>query len=338
MQHIIASVCQIEECKKLILDGDVTSLRMAFVLLDNAIEILMYRRIKSTLSFNEYWIRADEASKAYMPKEEYEKWRKDKKIVTPKRVKLLDKFFDEKTKFLSEDRSYMTKGMASTLRSLHKYRNEIYHNDSVRRDTIKASTILLFEIACDLLVKLHPGSTSYYSSKPDCNDRKVFFDRYKTASNQNGMLKDRGLSIIKKSLRKGISIGIDDLRIALQRTMYDRINESIENIDFIMRDGWRFKTRQKTLKMIQLVHSGTLIGPVDYKKPLKEFNAKFTMNNILLWKRQVKNLSRAKTSIRLFKDFAEIEAGFEELESILTDAAVGLDREIQHQIDMARGK
>ena len=95
MQRIITTVYQIRECKKLILKGDVTSLRMAFVLLDNVIELLMHRRIKEDLSFNEPWIRLDASSKACMPKEEYEKWRKDIKIVEPKQIKLIDRFFND---------------------------------------------------------------------------------------------------------------------------------------------------------------------------------------------------------------------------------------------------
>ena len=338
MQRIITTVYQIEECKKLILKGDITSLRMAFVLLDNAIELLMHRRIKSDLVFNESWIRLDASSKAYMPKGEYEKWRRSRKIVEPKRIKLIDRFFDEKTKFLSEDHSYMSKSMASTLRSLHKYRNEIYHNDSVRKETIKASVILLFEVACDLFTRLHPGSMSYYSGKPDCDDRNAFFKRYKTAGHNNGMLKDSGLSIIKKSLKEGISVDINELRMLLQQTMYERINNSVESIDFVMRDGLRFKSREKTLKMIQLIQSGTLVGPVDYRKPLKKFIPKFTMKNLSLWKKRIKKLDNARSKIRLFKDFAKIETEFEELELILMNAAMELDSAIQHQIDMARGK
>ena len=338
MQRIITTIYQIEECKKLILKGDITSLRMAFVLLDNAVELLMHRRIKSDLAFNEMWVKLDSSSKSCMPKEEYEKWRKERKIVEPKRIKLIDRFFDEKTKFLSEDHSHMSKPMASTLRSLHKYRNEIYHNDSVRKETIKTSAFLLFEITCALLSQLHPGSMSYYSGKPDCDDRKTFFGRYKTAGHKNGMLKDRGLSIIKRSLKEGISIDINELRRVLQQTMYERINNSVESIDFVMRDGLGFKSREKTLKMIQLIQSGTLVGPVDYKKPLREFIPKFTMKNLSLWKKQIKKLDKAKNKIRLFKDFAEIETEFEELELILMNAAMELDSAIQHQIDIARGK
>ena len=62
------------------------------------------------------------------------------------------------------------------------------------------------------------------------------------------------------------------------------------------------------------------------------------MKDLSLWKKRIKKLDKAKNKIRLFKDFAEIETEFEELELILMNAATELDSAIQHQIDIARGK
>ncbi|MCK4947822.1 MAG: hypothetical protein KAS46_05575 [Candidatus Aureabacteria bacterium] len=338
MERIIATVYQIEECKKLILKGDIFSFRMAFVLLDNVAEILMYRRIQSDLAFNEIWLRHDEMMKTQSTTTEYKKWRKNRNIVSRKRKYSISRYFDEKIKFLSEEKSTIRKSEASTLRSLHKYRNEIYHEDKVRRETVQTSTLLLYEIVCKLLPRLHPGSIGYYSGNPDREERRVFFEKYKNAKTTNNMLKDNGLIIIMNSLRRGISLDCNELRKVLQQTLKDRILISLESIDFVMRDGFQCKTREKALKLIQLIHSGKLHGPIDYKEPLRNFTPKYTMKNFSTWRKKIKKLKELKSKVKLFKAFSAIETEFEKLETMLATAAMELDLAIQHKIDMMRGK
>lgn len=42
-------VVQLEEAKRLILDGEVARLRLAVILLDNAVEVILHRRVNDTL-------------------------------------------------------------------------------------------------------------------------------------------------------------------------------------------------------------------------------------------------------------------------------------------------
>ena len=50
MQLLYRTVVQLEEAKRFILDGDVARLRLALILLDNAVEVIMSRVIDDELS------------------------------------------------------------------------------------------------------------------------------------------------------------------------------------------------------------------------------------------------------------------------------------------------
>ena len=50
MQLLYRTVVQLEEAKRFILDGDVARLRLALILLDNAVEVIMSRVIDIDVS------------------------------------------------------------------------------------------------------------------------------------------------------------------------------------------------------------------------------------------------------------------------------------------------
>ena len=62
MEQIRLIVEQLEESKKLILCNDIPHLRMAFVLLDNAVEILMHRRATQELIHNSFYRQMREST------------------------------------------------------------------------------------------------------------------------------------------------------------------------------------------------------------------------------------------------------------------------------------
>jgi hypothetical protein len=45
MERLRRTVVQLEEAKRFILDGEVARLRLAVILLDNAVEVILHRRV-----------------------------------------------------------------------------------------------------------------------------------------------------------------------------------------------------------------------------------------------------------------------------------------------------
>lgn len=327
-------------CKKLLMEDEIPCYRMAFVLLDNAAEILMHRRARMELVHNGWYRRMRESTIKGLTEEKIKEFEQEVKlppIIDRKREKLIRRYFDEKTKYLSEDKKYIKTTTASVLRSLHQYRNELYHNDEVREETIRVSAILLFEIVCDLLLQLPPGSYSI-SSLDHYNTVgwKKFFKNYGVSKRM--FFDKKTWKKIVKILKKNISLTCNELREILKEHLLLRIDDAIERIEFIMRDGLGEKSLEEALKYIQLIESGVIIGLHDPKPLLRKFKASFKMKDFKKWKKRIKQFDKIRSKIQLFKAFSRIENEFEEIEKQIIKATSDLDAAIQHDIDVARGK
>lgn len=340
MKQIRFIIEQVEESKRLILQDDIPYFRTAFVLLDNAAEILMHRQSTMELMHNDFYRRMRETAIKGLDSEKIKKFDQEVKlppIIDCKRERLIQRYFDEKTKFLSEDKRYIKKTTAAVLRSLHKYRNELYHNDTVREETIRASTILLFEIVCDLLLQLPPSGYSILSSENyNTLGWKRFFKKYQVK--KMGILDKRTWNKVVKKLKGKVTITCRELREALKTHLLSRIDEAIQGVEFVMTDGLGEKSKERTLKYIQLVESGVIIGLRDSNALLRKFKAKYKMKDFEKWERRIDKFNNIRSKIQLFKVFSKIENEFEEIEKQIIKASSELDAAIQHEIDVARGK
>ncbi|MHB1347244.1 MAG: hypothetical protein ACYCXK_07120 [Candidatus Humimicrobiaceae bacterium] len=336
---------QIELSKELLLKNDECYYRIAFVLLDNSAEILMHRICLDKLFSNNMNRRLRDSAKKNLDEKKFNDWEKNYhtiSIIDENKERKIKKYFNEKIDYLSEDQDYLEKETASVLKSLHKYRNEMYHNDKVREKIIRASTILLFEIVCDLLNRLKPSVFTWISNEnyeTDC--WSSFFKRYDI---KNHYFDDRDYEKIIKKIKNGISINLIELRSVLKINLLSRINNAIEDIKFIRTNSYNElhnKSNEKTLKFIQLVdyiEKNNLSWLVDFNIYLKEFRPKYCMENFNNWKREVNSFNNINNKIELFKKFSTIENDFEVIESQINRIALELDKAIQMEEDAARGK
>ena len=57
MERLYRTVVQLEEAKKLVQQGDVAHLRLALILLDNAVEVMMHRVIEGKMMYSDMYAR-----------------------------------------------------------------------------------------------------------------------------------------------------------------------------------------------------------------------------------------------------------------------------------------
>jgi hypothetical protein len=147
-----------------------------------------------------------------------------------------------------------------------------------------------------------------------------------------------GMQRVRNRLRRSASLRRPRLLRVLQRHLRERLNTAVEQVEFVMRDGLHVKSMERTLKVIQFFESGRRCGPADFEHRLAEFQPKFRTRNFQRWKQEVRALRKSTDKYELFNRFAEIESEFSELERQIDRAAMAVDQEIQHQIDVLRGK
>jgi hypothetical protein len=126
VDRLYRTVVQLEEARRLLEQGDVAHLRLALILIDNAVEVMMNRIIEHELEYSKMYTRMLEnfPSDPLDPKGEELRREMLAHVVPPKRQKEIRRVFGEKIKSLSEDRTKIPLPCARALKHLHDYRNE----------------------------------------------------------------------------------------------------------------------------------------------------------------------------------------------------------------------
>jgi hypothetical protein len=221
MYRIVHSVEQIAESKTLIIRGSLPSLRMALLLLDNAAEVLMHRAIEQFIAEGRSVLRTPYVS----DDPEHERWRLSRATAYERRVDLR-KYFNAKASFLSGSEGALSKSLTDALSAIHRYRNEAYHRDHVRRETIRPVVLVLFDIVCDLLVTLKPSSWGFSSQ----DDFTSFQTQYHLPSGMS-FRPDYHLPQVRETLKRDLPLNLDELREGLSDHLNSRIEEMLETID-----------------------------------------------------------------------------------------------------------
>mgnify|MGYP006928160619 CR=1 FL=1 len=128
MRKISLIIDQIAHCKELIKKDEISYLRMALILLDNAAEVLMQRKVEEEFSWEDFrkpW--QENAKKLNFPITDP----LSRPLTSDKKRKKIESYFDEKAKFLSKEKGLIDPSVAQVLKILHRYRNEVFHRDIV---------------------------------------------------------------------------------------------------------------------------------------------------------------------------------------------------------------
>jgi hypothetical protein len=324
-------VVQLEEARRLLEQGDVAHLRLALILLDNAVEVMMHRVIEHQMEYSKMYARMLDnfPTGPLDPRGEELRREMSTHVIPPKRQKEIRRVFGEKIKFLSEDRAKIPLPSARALKHLHDYRNETQHQDQVRSESIKPATLVYFDIAADFLVRLHPGTTVWHGGQN--------YDWLKKYGVQQKFVSQETHPRIAEGLRAGLPIDIAGIRTALSTHLKDRI-ETMENQLVFVEECLPSDLRAETpLKVIQFWHQHP-IPPNASLAEVHAFVAPHGPDAFTKWSTATDALNAMEDKLEMFDRFATIEDEFEPLEKMIDDTVSDIDRQIQHEIDVARGK
>lgn len=339
MKKHIYIIEQINTAKEFIKMGDLAHVRMAFVLLDNAAEILMHRAVKPEMTQMDWYRRTVEEAKGYS-KEKYKQWESGPgkffldKMINVKTQKKIERYFDEKVNFLLDKKSKISPSKAWAISQLHKYRNDLYHNDIVCEETISVFAKFYYELVCELYSNLSLSSYTYSSS--DGDQIRRWFKKYGF-----GAKRFTGFDLIPlliKKLKLSIRLKGSSLSAVLSKYLAERVEMIEGGIDFIGKDGLGIQSGELVLKYIQYPFKRKQPFSLDILKKDTSFVPTYRMKNILNIKSKVGKLLDMQDKLTIFKFFVEIEKELAPLEELVGAEVSALDGAIQHAIDVARGK
>jgi len=336
MEQLVPIVVQLEEAKTFIRHGDLPHLRLALLLLDNASEILMYRAVTEELTRDDYRSRIFFRAQDVMTDDKLEAFRTEMgyEPLSPKDRKTLLQKYNAKVDFLSglKKGRHLPSSIGQVLKATHRYRNEAYHWDRVRKETIQSAVIVLFDIVTDLMLILGPGSMSYSSS----DDWTTFCKRY-GIEHPHQVLHD-GIPTIIEALKKDMRPDVSTIAAALADHIKSRLDEMEEALNFLSRDSGAGFSPQEELRRVQFWAEHDYVPHDRDEAHFKHYSAPVSFETFAQWRMEGNQLREETDKFELFLAFAQIEATIEPLEEKIHEAVGQLDEAIQLAIDAARGK
>jgi len=332
MKFLSYLLFQVDEARRYIEDGRLEHLRLAVLLLDNAAEIQMDRRIKEDLQHDDVMekLRGNVLSWATpdtVPDElrELVAW----VPLTHTKKARLDRLFDEKVDYMVGRGGHLDKGLAGPLKYLHRYRNEAYHRAKTRPETIRTAALILLELNCQMMLTVSPGPRSSSSS----DDYSWITERFHLRRN----LFDIDLAAVVDEFRSGLLPSEEAVAGTLADHLHDRFLSLDDGFEFIV-DNSNVKDKEEALRDSQYYAEmeRTVNSPQALDK--RNFVPKYLLRFIDELEARIDQVRNAATRLEAFGRFSEIERELEPIEECVNAMVWGIDEAIQLQIDIARGK
>jgi hypothetical protein len=334
MQFLNFVLLQLDEACRHIKDGRLAQLRIALLLLDNAAEIqmercasnhLMHEAMQERIRHMVFQIPEDKRGEHLQKLADWEP-------LTYSAKHKVSRNFDDKVKYLSERTKQLDSRLAGPLIHLHRYRNEAYHHARVRKDTIETAARLLLEIYCTLLLSLSRGGTAYASNE----DYSWLAERF--GKHPIGLMADD--NNVPKAVQEFRNIfELDDNSVSnlLTDHLLSRIQGVLDSLAFIV-ENTGCPDRETAIRDSHAFNVARCKEEGRGIRKLVSTEDRHSLTFLSDLRKKVKDITRAANRLDTFDRFSLLESEFEPVEQSVHELAAEVDRMIQMEIDIARGK
>jgi hypothetical protein len=330
MKQLELVIVQFEEAKRLIEEGRVPHLRLAFILLDSVTELIMHRQVQAELAMEHWDIRKlrsyKEQAKRGLANDlmRAEIIRLEGEVTSEGKRKQIDRIFPAKIDFLVE-RGILPCEIERALKHLHEYRNATYHRDQHRVEVIHPAVLIYFDVACTVLSRYRPSPLISEGTGPE-------LDRYIRDSNGYSFeLPERAAN----QLREEVGLDLEVVRDALTKHLLGRLDELEGDIRYVeeilpdLQPGDAMRIIQLPEYDFEAIFNDDVMRSRTY--PHDE-------SDLVAWRERATALSGIAEKAVLFAEFADIEASFQKLEEQAQTTVMAFDEQMQTQLDAYRGK
>ncbi|GIJ62666.1 hypothetical protein [Virgisporangium aurantiacum] len=336
MQRLELVIVQFEEVKRLIVIGRIPQLRLALILLDSAVELIMHRMVEAELRHERFhfdqlkqlrrlesWrhsgtpIQRQFATSGPSSDQLATEIQRLAPMVTPTaKRKKIDRVFGDKIDFLVE-RHLLPAEVAPALKKLHDYRNETYHRDQHRVEVLHPAVVIYFDIACTVLDHYNPGSIIVGPFGPELS-------RFRDGSSGH----DDPFDLPHRAagqLRQDIGLDLATVREALVAHLLERLEDIESGLGYIeensmnrMRPGDAIRWMQVDDDDVEAIFDDAVFRSRDY--PL-------TMADVASWIARATAMENMNDKHALFAEFAALEDAFEAMERQVSKAVWDIDEQ-----------
>lgn len=308
--------------------------RLALILIDNAVELIVHERCQTLLMF-------DRPS-----------WMGPPKYSSRQRSNALSQYLDKKISFL-ENTGEIRTDLAIFAKSAHELRNVSFHAGIKNEEILHAVACTFFNVACDIFAKLGSGLgfIQHISDRKKLGER---FFNYLTDQNFHEPVFYRpDRKQISAHLKLRVSMEVFDLQETLSSQLNKEISRIESDLNFIEENSPNKPSREEAIEDAQFYYeisrrSKALPLPhmPEYEDAYKEMisearkNWKPKFRNIPFssWKKKAELLKDGKNPLPSLEKFLNFRREMRDIADAVSEMSFELDGWIQNQIDIARGK
>lgn len=222
---------------------------------------------------------------------------------------------------------------APILRRLHRYRNEAYHEDSVRPGTIETAAKIYTWIACDIMKRISPGMVRLGGGPDDLRDLRDLYPSIDPSSISGRFLTQYATQLLSDSPVEDT----DEFAEILSEHLESRLDELDENLVYVVSRGnlmsANFQSQQDRTKVFQkFIDESNSLSGLTGEPPLR-----FAAKRLNEWRAAADRISDTVNHIAAFERFANIEIALEQVEEVVREAVWAVDSAIEEEIDRRRG-
>lgn len=339
MDRVERFVVQVSESNRLLHQGGLARWRISLMLLDNTAELLLKRECDSRLAWNSYrpssLKRVEEAINRGETEEEPFPFDDEdepprlladvraelqRELASPDEVERIEREFGPKVAYLQRN-LFLTPSHAAVLKRLHQYRNEIYHEDKIRPDTVQAAAKIYTYVVCDLMKRLTSTGIAVSINAPTPELDAMYPGRkhhpYTLDEYADDLLAQSPIDTAAK------------LAHTLSHHLIARLDELDDLLSFIATEGSNFG---------KIVSDERLSETLDEVLAMTKSSKKINYGTVRMWKGSARNLARSNDYVKAFEKFATTETALEDVEEPVHHVVRVIDQHIEDLIDERRGK
>jgi hypothetical protein len=323
---------QIEEAGRLAKIRRVPHLRLAFLLLDNAVEVMLHREVESETFFQDVnvamKVQMHRMQAFHGNKPEFMALMSDieAQVLPDRKMGDLEEHFRTKVNFLAEQKR-LDLPVATIVKKLHRYRNDLYHRLHLRREVLEPATLIYFDVACAVLATWHFQRS--WSSAESYEDLARF------GVTAHGLFQEDATTRVASQLRESVGMDVSAIRTALSSHLDGRLDDLEETVAMVraaMPD--EYDDPDDVYRIVQSDWKNELPAPSE----LRKHRFPVLGRKLPLWRRQVASLTDISERYAMYARYATIEDDFESFEAQATALYEAIDRLVQQAVDEERGK
>jgi hypothetical protein len=353
---------QLDAIRELLRMKSPVKARMALILLDGLADALLFRRLKQLYEASEEPLLKHKMPRYSNRERNLARQRFNRRVEIARRLTEVDRW-------LGDGAALIDDADAGVLKVGHSYRNDAYHEDAHNEFVVSSVARVLFAAVARLVARMQrPGVA--VGSISDRQIEQLASWGYETGS----MLELRAAAeAVTDNFIAELAVDPRELRELLAEDLEARVESLRDDIGFLGQSNvepakiiegvelWsHYGADEELLELQQQFDPFVLAEERGYAEPTEELVAR-TQAALVRYRARMDELerehkqrvsfdlidraTRVATRLRRLADpsrilvtYQEVDEPLAELERYVHCAVLALDREIQHQIDLARGK